>query len=263
MANRISTPFVHACLVFMVHEQWLRVNAVTVEDELVEAVAARLREYGVECSVRHERSPLVRADATLALRWSRSHQRFALHVMPAIRLTEVLAARDESSPAMVTAPWISPRIGEQLRQAGVSYVDSVGNASVRFGTVLIEVSGRPRPVRAARSARSGGSARGGGSARARAGRSEAAASRGAAAGGRRTSTLLTPANRRVVSALLDDPALGTASLRRLAAEAGVSLGQAHKATTLLAEAGFHRDRLSDAQRAALADVLAAVGGLDV
>ncbi|MEX0426810.1 hypothetical protein AB3X52_04185 [Nocardioides sp. DS6] len=217
----------------------------TVTRTLVEAVHARLREYGVDCTVRHERSPLVRADATLALRWAGSHQRFSLYAMPAIRLSEVLAARDEAVRAMVTAPWISPRMGEQLREAGVCYVDSVGNASVRFGTVLIEVAGRPRPPRAERT---GGADRAG------------MASEPAAAG-RRTSTLLTPANRRVVAALLDDPSLPTATLREIAAVAGVSLGQAHKAVALLADAGFHRDRLSDDQRAALADVLAAVDGL--
>ena len=213
----------------------------TVTRTLVEAVHARLREYGVDCTVRHERSPLVRADATLALRWAGSHQRFSLYAMPAIRLSEVLAARDEAVRAMVTAPWISPRIGEQLREAGVCYVDSVGNASVRFGTVLIEIAGRPRPPRAERTG-------------------QGMASEPAAAS-RRTSTLLTPANRRVVAALLDDPALPTATLREIAAAAGVSLGQAHKAVALLADAGFHRDRLSDDQRAALADVLAAVDGL--
>jgi len=203
---------------------------------LVEAVRHHLGAYGVECSVRVERSPLVRADATLALRAAGSRERFSLYAMPAIRLSEVLAARDEAARVLVAAPWVSPRMGAQLRDAGVAYVDSVGNASVRFGSVLIEVSGRPRP----RPSTSSGTG---------------------ASPSRRTTTLLTPANRKVVAALLADPALGEAPLRELAAAAGVSLGQAHKASALLADAGFHRDRLHDDQRAALADVLAAVDGL--
>ena len=204
---------------------------------LVEAVRGHLGEYGVECTVRVERSPLVLADATLALRWGASHQRFSLYAMPAIRVSQLLAAREESPHVLVTAPWVSPRIGAQLREADVCYVDSVGNASVRFGTVLIEVSGRPRPPRATEDIEAGER-------------------------GRRTASLLTPANRRVIAALVADPVLGQATLREIAAAAEVSLGQAHKASALLAEAGFHRDRLGEAQVAALADLLAAVDGLD-
>lgn len=219
-------------------EHRVSVNSMTLDPPLartlVDAVRDHLEEYGVDCTVRVERSPLVRADATLALRWGTSHQRFALYAMPGIRLAQVLAARDESPRVLVTAPWISARVGAQLRDAGVGYVDSVGNASVRFGTVLVEVSGRPRRSRPARPVPGLST---------------------------RSSTLLTPANRKVVAALLADPALGQATLRDLAAAAGVSLGQAHKASTLLADAGFHRDRLGDAQRVALADVLDAVDGL--
>lgn len=227
---------------FAIDEHDAIVNAVTLARTLVDAVRTHLGEYGVDCTVRVERSPLVRADATLALRWGASHQRFALHTMPAIRLARVLAARDESPHVLVSAPWISARVGAQLREAGVAYVDSVGNASVRFGTVLIEVAGRPRPPRSSPTEAG----------------SEGQQAEGSA--GRRTA-LLTPANRKVVAALLAEPALGQATLRELAAAAGVSLGQAHKASALLGDAGFHRDRLSDAQRDALADVLAAVDGL--
>lgn len=226
-----TPPFVHDDGMFARDEHWVSVNSMTLERTLVAAVRRHLEEYGVDCTVRVERSPLVGADATLALRWGASHQRFALYAMPGIRLARVLAARDESPRVLVTAPWISARMGAQLREAGVGYVDSVGNASVRFGTVLIEVSGRPRPPRPSDPSPT------------------------------RTAPLLTSANRRVIAALLADPALGRATLRDLAAAAEVSLGQAHKASALLAEAGFHRDRLSDSQRDALADVLAAVDGL--
>lgn len=198
--------------------------------ELVEAARSRLQEYGVEASVRFENSPLVRADATIALRWGSSRQRFAVHAMSAVRMAPVLAARDEVAHAMVVAPWISPRMGQQLRGSGVAYIDMVGNASVRFGTALIEVSGRPKPPVARHQASRAGS-------------------------------LVSPANRRIIAALVADPTLEQATLRDLATAAGVSLGQAHKSTVLLAEAGFHRDRLDDEQRAALAAVLAAVEGL--
>lgn len=200
---------------------------------LVEAVRERLQEYGVDCSVRFEHSPLVQADATIALRWGTSRQRFAVHAMDAVRLARVLAARDEAGHPMVVAPWISARMGEQLRGAGVAYVDTVGNASVRFGTALIEVSGRPRPSTGMGHALPGARPRAAGS-------------------------LVSPGNRRVIAALLADRGLEQATLRELAAAAGVSLGQAHKATALLADAGFHRDRLDEEQREALSAVLSAV-----
>lgn len=199
-------------------------------DELIDAVSDRLVEHGLEVFVRRERGPHA-ADATLALRWGGVRQRFSLYGAPAVRLARVLAARDGAAregaaPALVAAPWISPRMGAQLRAAQVAYVDSVGNASLRFGPVLIEVSGRarpPRPVTAPTSVR--------------------------------LRQLVTPANARVVTALVADPALGAATLRDLAAAAGVSLGQAHKTASLLAEAGYHRDRLHADQITTLQNLL--------
>lgn len=200
----------------------------TLVTELVETARSRLQEYGVDCSVRFEQSPLVLADATVALRWGTSRQRFAVHVLTSVRLAPVLAARGETPQAMVVAPWIAPRIGAQLRAAGVCYVDSVGNASVRFGTVLIEVSGRQRPARTP------------------------------SPPDRAPGSLVSPANRRVIAALLADRALEQATLRELATAAGVSLGQAHKATALLADAGFVRGGLDDEQRGVLRALIAAV-----
>jgi hypothetical protein len=196
-------------------------------ETLVESARAQLAEWGIDCSVRYEHSPLVRADATLALRWGGARQRFAVHAVPAVRLAQVLAARGGELPVLVVAPWISTRVGEQLRAAGVAYLDSVGNASLRFGTVLIEVSGRKKPVPQRELST-------------------------------RTGKLLTPANRQVIEALLADRALEQATLRELAAAASVSLGQAHKTVALLADAGFDRGRLDERQRRELAGVLEAV-----
>jgi hypothetical protein len=222
---------IHFTASFIRSERNVIVNVVTSIETLVEAARDRLGEYGVDCSVRYETSPLVRADATVAMRWGGARQRFAVHAMAAVRLSEVLIVRDGATPVLVVAPWISPRLGARLRAIGVGYVDSVGNASVRFGTVLIEVSGRKRPERGPdRPARNG--------------------------------RLLSPANRRVIAALLADPALEQATLRELAAAAEVSVGQAHKSVTLLADAGYHRDRFDERQRQALAGVLDAVQALE-
>lgn len=213
-------------------------------EPLVEAARSFLVERGVDCSVRYERSALVRADATLALRWGGARQRFAVHAMASVRLAGVLAAADQSGePVLIVAPWISPKVGEQLRAAGIGYVDSVGNASVRFGTVLIEVSGRKRPGASPPEVRS-------------------LEARSPGAQAPRSGRLLTPANRRVIIALLEEPALASAPLREVAAAAGVSLGQAHKSVSLLASAGYHRERMDESQRAALAGVLRAVDAFE-
>jgi hypothetical protein len=206
--------------------------------QLVETARTHLEAWGVDCTIRYEHSPLIRADATLALRWGGARQRFAVYALSSVRLAGVLAAAGESAlPVLVVAPWISPRMGAQLQAVGIAYVDAVGNASLRFGTVLIEVSGRARTgLGSGRSAEAGAEARSG--------------------------RLLTPANRQVIAALLAEPRLESAPLRELAAAAGVSVGQAHKSTTLLAGAGYHRGHLDDAQRESLAGVLQAVAGLE-
>jgi hypothetical protein len=193
-------------------------------NDLMEAVRGHIESAGPECSVRLENSPLsaADADATIALRWGGSRQRFAVHVMERVRMERVLAARADRG-GMVVAPWISTTMGRRLSEAGVAWADSVGNMAIRFGMVVIEVTGRAKPVAAAMS--------------------EPAV---------RAVSLLTPANARVLDALIADPELGGRSLRALAEAAGVSLGQAHKASSLLASAGFHRDRLGPDQVAALA-----------
>ena len=212
-------------------------------EALIESAQASLAGWGADCTIRYERSPLVRADATLALRWGGARQRFAVHALSGgVRLAAVLGASAESSlPVLIVAPWISPTMGARLQGLGIAYVDSVGNASLRFGTVVIEVSGRKKPA-----PRQGAGVV----------PSDAAARSG------RNGRLLTPANRRVIAALLDDVTLEGAPLRELAAAAEVSVGQAHKTVALLASAGYHRDHLDDAQRAALRAVLEAVGGIE-
>lgn len=200
-------------------------------DELIDTACDRLVEHGLEVFVRRERGGSG-PDATLALRWGGVRQRFSLYAAPAVRLGRVLAAAAQSpDPALVAAPWIAPRVGVQLRGAQLAYVDSVGNASIRFGPVLVEVSGRPRPPRPASEAPSV-----------------------------RLRQLVTPANARVVAALLREPALGQGTLRDLAGAADVSLGQAHKTATLLAAAGFHRDRLGADQLSTLQNLLSIAGG---
>lgn len=65
----------------------------------------------------------------------------------------------------------------------------------------------------------------------------------------RAGRLLTPASRRVITPLLDDPRLEIAPLRVLAEAAGVSVGQTHKSVMLLTGAAYPREQLDETQRA--------------
>lgn len=234
----------------------------SLETDLVESVRGTLEGWGVDCTIRYEPSPLIRADATLALRWGGARQRFAIHALSSVRMAAVLAAVGEASlPVLIAAPWISPRMGAQLQAVGIAYVDSVGNASLRFGTVLIEVTGRKRPpvveVRGGHSAPT--PAPGLNAVAFDAGGFEAGTARSTTG---RSGRLLTPAHRKVIAALVADASLETAPLRDVAAAAGVSVGQAHKTVALLASAGYHRGHLADAQRESLTGVLDAVAALE-
>lgn len=104
------------------------------------------------------------------------------------------------SYGVFVAPWISAAAARICREAGMGYVDLAGNCYLVFGGVHIERDGRPNPFAAKRELRS----------------------------------LYSPKAARVVRVLLCDPRRRW-KLQALADEAQVSLGQAHKVKSLLAD----------------------------
>lgn len=113
-------------------------------------------------------------------------------------------------PLLLLARSIHPRSAHELRSAGVQFLDTAGNAYVRFGGVLIDVRGRrpdPATVQDRRTVRP-------------------------------SAGLFTPRRAQVVFALLSWPELLEAPVRALAAAAKVSLGQAQSTLKLLDEQGF-------------------------
>jgi hypothetical protein len=94
----------------------------------------------------------------------------------------------------------------------VQYVDTAGNAWIEFGDVLIDVRGRQRPDFGARRPTSAGN-------------------------------LFSAGRAQVVLTLLAWPQLWGASRREVAQAAGVSVGQAHNALTLLEQAGYGAHRV--------------------
>lgn len=103
------------------------------------------------------------------------------------------------SYGVFAAPWISSVAASICQEAGVGYVDLAGNCRLIFGTVHIERTGKPNPLAEKRDLRS----------------------------------LYSPKASRILRVLLHDPRRAW-KLQALADEAEVSLGQAHKVKSLLA-----------------------------
>ena len=104
------------------------------------------------------------------------------------------------SYGILIAPWVSPAAASICQEAGVGYVDLAGNCRLAFGTVHIERTGKPNPFATKRDLRS----------------------------------LYSPKASRILRVLLNDPRRPW-KLQTLADEAEVSLGQAHKVKSLLAD----------------------------
>lgn len=135
-----------------------------------------------------------------------SRQDYTLFFGPAVTFKD--AAVSGVLPTLVFTTFVAPRTAEAFRRARVQYVDTAGNAWVQFGDVLVDVRGRPRPNGARQPV------------------------------GTTTGNLFSTGRAQVTLALLAWPRLWEAPQRELAHAAGVSLGQAHNALTLLVESGF-------------------------
>ncbi len=175
--------------------------------DVIEQVAARLDELGIEAEVADTSKPYPpRHTPTIVLRRGRSRQEYALIARRRVSLTDV-GTTETDLPIFAATSSIAPKTAESFRRAGVQYTDAAGNAWVRFDDVLIDVRGRrlandhgPHP--------------------------------------RTTGNLFSTARARVAFALLAWPALWDAPQRELAGAASVSLGQANNALALFRESGF-------------------------
>ncbi len=104
------------------------------------------------------------------------------------------------SYGVFVAPWISPSAAQICKEAQVGYLDLAGNCYISFGTVHIERDGNPNRLAEKRDLRS----------------------------------LYSPKASRILRVLLHNPQR-LWKLQSLADEAQVSLGQAHKVKSLLAD----------------------------
>lgn len=155
-----------------------------------------------------------RAEVRLARRGSA--QDYTLLYDPAVTFADVVKTNGADLPVLVFTTYASARTTDTFRRAGVQYLDTAGNAWITFGDVLVDVRGRPRPDRATIPRRIAGN-------------------------------LFSAGRAQVVFALLAWPNLWHARRRDVAFAAGVSLGQAHNALTLLAEAGYDSELIRPGQ----------------
>jgi hypothetical protein len=137
-----------------------------------------------------------------------SAQDYELLVGPELRFADVSRAVTPFVPVLVFTTFISTRTADPFRRADVQYLDTAGNAWIRFGDVLVDVRGRPRPDRTDQAPTQ-------------------------AAG-----NLFSAGRAQVAFALLAWPQLWHAPRRDLAHAAQVSVGQAHNTLSLLAAAGY-------------------------
>ena len=189
-------------------------------------LVVHLAELGV--SARVEAAPTARDGprrAVLHMKRGASAHAFELVDGPDVRLTSACTSGAGREPVFVHTPHIAAKTGDAFRRAGVQYLDDAGNAWIKFGDVLIDVRGRPRPK-------------------------DSTPRAGA------TGNLFSSGRAQVVLALLAWPELWKAPQREVAHTAGVSLGQAHNTLSLLAQAGYQRDQRRDG-RADLLDLWAA------
>jgi hypothetical protein len=189
-------------------------------DATLARFASRLKELGIEVKF-HSMRPNSHQRGKVRLSRGGSAQSYTMIHGSSITFADVARAGGAELPALVLTTYATPRTADALRRAGVQYLDAAGNAWIRFGEVLVDVRGRPRTDH------------------------ERLPKRGAG-------NLFSAGRAQVVFALLAWPELWHASRREAAHAAGVSLGQAHNALALLAEAGYGSDDVRPGQTPLLA-----------
>lgn len=194
---------------------------------LMDVIADRLHEFGIALDFGRVVESDAGFDALVTLVGHGHHARYALNVKASMTLTSILPTLEASRmphPLLVVGPKITGRSASAFRANDLQYIDTSGNAYIKFGGVYVEVQGRTSltlnsssdwsfPVGDHRDYRE-------------------------ASPRRVTRNLFSPRRSQIVFALLTWPHLSEAKVRDIAQVAGVSIGQAHESLSLLEDAGF-------------------------
>lgn len=191
-------------------------------NRLLGAARERLREFGIALTV----EPLgLQAsdsgfDAVVTLSREGQRERYVVEVKEHMTLSSLIRSHGAAGsrprspfPLLVIGDRVSQRSAAAFRDAGIQFVDALGNASITFGSVLVEVQGRAGSV---------------------AQRSDIPHD----VVSRQPANIFSSRRAQVILALLTWPELSTAKIRNVAEAAGVSVGQAHETVGQLQQIGF-------------------------
>jgi hypothetical protein len=192
------------------------------EDRALEVARDRLREFGIALEVEtldHTRLAQrddAGVDAIVTLSRADAKARYAVQVKEPMTLSSLAHRRSSTIPypLLVVGDHISRRSAAALRDAGIQFVDALGNAFITFGGVHVEVQGRIRPI------------------------DQASKGPSRVARPHQPTNLFSPGRAQVILALLAWPEVAVGGVREIAKVAGISVGQAHDALTRLEQAGF-------------------------
>jgi hypothetical protein len=181
----------------------------------------RLREFGIAFEVEslaHTR-PAQRGDtgvdALVTLSRADTKARYAVAVKEPMTLSSLTSRRSSSPhPLLVVGNRISQRSAAAFREAGVQFVDALGNAFITFGSVFVEVAGRTEPT------------------------GQAPKNVPGVPPAPQPTNLFSSGRAKVILALLAWPELTGGTVREISNAAGISVGQTHDAMGRLEQAGF-------------------------
>lgn len=191
-------------------------------DRVIEVARQRLHAFGIDLEI-ESLGPLDRTryadvaiDAIVTLSRANARARYAVLVREPMTLSSVVRGTmpQPAYPLLVVGDRVNRRSAASFRDAGIQFVDTLGNAFIEFDGVLVDVQGRTEPH-----------------------------IRGPANSDQLT-RLQRPANMfssrrsQVVLVLLAWPDIATGKVREIARAAGVSVGQAHDALDQLQQSGF-------------------------
>lgn len=191
-------------------------------ERLLGAARERLREFGIALETESPDTlrlvPHIDAniDAIVTLSRAEAKAPYAVVVKEPMTLSSLAhgAFPTFPYPLLIIGDRISRRSAAAFRNAGVQFVDALGNAFITFGSVFVEVHGRTEPI------------------------DHASESSRRVARPQHSANIFSPRRSQVILALLTWSELSTATVREVANAAGVSVGQAHDALAQLEQSGF-------------------------
>lgn len=187
--------------------------------DLMEVARISLASFGISLEIEGDTDDGGAVGLAVTLARGGQRRRYAAKVTEHMTLSSVARgghgpAVRASRPLLVIGDRINRRSAAALRNAGIQFVDSLGNASIAFGSVFVEVQGRGEA------------------------RTQASGPRQPVARRQSSANLFSARRSQIILVLLTWPGLASARVREVADAAGVSVGQAHDALAQLQQVGF-------------------------